>query len=83
VPSCRELAALLDEIDGENEAKGPFNLFVTIDTETDHLPLGAERANWDMGALAERDEEISRVEDFYRTEVFSACRELIRRYEQD
>jgi hypothetical protein len=56
-----------------------FIPFVGIDSETDHLPVGAVRAEWDAEALATKDVEIRQCEDHYRPYALEACRRLIDR----
>ena len=57
-----------------------FITFDAVDSETDHLPVNSERANWSTEALARKDEEIAQAEALYKTNVFSACRKLIERF---
>ena len=57
-----------------------FNLFVVIDSDTDHLPVDWERQNWSVEALARKDVEISECEMFYKESVIAACKKLITRF---
>ena len=56
-----------------------FITFVAVDSETDHLPVDSERANWSAEALARKDKEIAQAEKLYQEVVFLACRKLIER----
>ena len=58
-----------------------FMLFVAVDSETDHLPVDEERANWSFEALARKDVEISEVEAFWKQDIMVACQKLIARFE--
>ena len=64
-----------------NGAHDPdFITFVAVDSETDHLPVDSERANWSTEALARKDTEIAQAEKLYEEDVFLACRKLIERF---
>jgi hypothetical protein len=65
---CAQLgsAGLIDESIG--------TVFVGGESETDHLPIGAERTYWNAEALRRM------CEAFYRERVLSACRALIDRF---
>jgi DNA-directed RNA polymerase subunit RPC12/RpoP len=52
--------------------------FVGIDSETDALPIGAERKQWDPEALQRKDREIKDAEQFYRDSAIKAATELVR-----
>ena len=57
-----------------------FLLFVGIDSETDHLPVGDVRQHWAPVALASKDEEIRSAEAFYRDDAIAACKALLIRF---
>ena len=59
---------------------GKNRIFVAIDSETDHLPIGPERLNWDADSLRARDSEIAEYEVAFREDVLAACKKLIERY---
>ena len=58
-----------------------FQTFVAVDSETDHLPVDAERHNWSVDALGRKDEEIAKAEALYKDDIFAACRKLINRFD--
>lgn len=58
-----------------------FSIFVVIDSDTDHLPIGDERQLWSENALVEKDEEIRKIKAFYKDDVVQACTRLILRFE--
>jgi hypothetical protein len=74
----RELAYLSQRL-APVKTDADFSVFIALDSETDHLPVGEERKNWAASALSEKDEEIRRFENLYRERVFAACRELIKK----
>lgn len=76
------LAHLRFEVCGD-ELEPDFLLFVGIDSETDHLPLGAARDYWAKAALAAKDLEIEEAEAFYRESTLVACRRLVERFGRD
>jgi len=75
--TCRALSALRGEVGRDLESV--FRTFVGVDGETDDLPVGPVRAEWNPVALALQDIEIARCENEYRSVVLKACRELIER----
>ena len=54
-----------------------YNLFRGIDSETDGLPIGPARDEWNSHALLEKDREIARCEDLWREQVRSACERIL------
>lgn len=54
--------------------------FVVVDSETDALPLGAQRLNWQREALAKLQPGIDRREAFTRRDLLEPSRALIDRF---
>jgi hypothetical protein len=79
IEASREIAPLRHRAGIGNDDPDVL-LFVGIDSDTDHLPLGATRAHWSADALAAKDAEIKRAEDFYRKRVLEVCPRLVARY---
>jgi hypothetical protein len=52
-------------------------IFIGIDSSTDHLPIGEVRKFWNPEVLLQKDKEIAKWEDFYRTQAREACERLI------
>ena len=50
---------------------------IEIESETDHLPVGEVRKLWAAHALAEKDVEILRAEEIYRTHFLETCRRIV------
>ena len=65
---------------GVDEMDDDFLTLVGVDSETDHLPIGQVRREWDKTALARKDQEIAATEAFYREHVFATCRSIITRF---
>jgi hypothetical protein len=57
-----------------------FLVFVAIYSQTDTLPLGAVREDWDQHALARLEPEIEEAEQWASTVGANACRSLIARF---
>jgi len=51
--------------------------FIGLHSETDHLPLGSERAFWTVDALERSYAEVARYDAFWRSRIKEACRQLI------
>jgi hypothetical protein len=58
-----------------------FNVFACIETETDHLPIGAERENWAADALDRKEQEVQAARAWAeRVGGLEACRSVITRF---
>ena len=64
----------LDEFDPD------FVTFLGIDSETDDLPLGEDRAHWAPDVLVEKDLEIARCDELYRSQAIEAASRLVARF---
>jgi hypothetical protein len=53
------------------------NLIIGIDSETDDLPVGDVRAEWDPGVLAEKDREIAKCESHWGESMKRACERIL------
>ena len=82
IEGARELAHLRWKVT-DDEFDPDFLPFISVDSETDALPIGEERAYWASHALAEKDQEIKRAEDFYREKILAACQILVVRFTRD
>jgi len=81
VLGCRRLYSLkhsmqLDDFDED------FQIFLAVDSQTDHLPVDEERRNWGLDALRRKDIEIAEAEGFFRSEVVAACQKLLVRFDK-
>ena len=72
---------LRDSQVGQFDRAEDFIPFVAIDSETDHLPVDRERANWSAEALSRKDKEFAESEAFHKESAFAACRNLIARFD--
>ncbi len=77
----RDLAFAGAEVDDEMRAL--FMPFVAVTSETDHLPIGEERANWDPDVLREKEQEISAYNEAHRAQMGSHCRAFAARVDRD
>ena len=84
VLGSREIARLVRALDLQDEQVA--RPFIAVDSETDHLPVGPERAHWSAEALAEKDTEIAEYESEARERILAAADDLVRwlksRYEK-
>ena len=76
IPASRKLAGLRHY--AEPYLAEVLLTFAGIDSETDTLPIGAERKEWDREALERKDQEIQQAEQFYRATAIKAAAEVIR-----
>jgi hypothetical protein len=72
IAASRQLSHLRHEV----EPRVVLLTFTGIDSETDALPIGSVRKEWDQGALKLKDREIEDAERFYRDSSMSAAAEL-------
>jgi hypothetical protein len=77
IEGCRELSSLKYAF-GDSFTQD-FRPFVAIDSETDHLPVGTVRREWNPNALARKDNEIAKCEELYRPQVIEDCERPIKR----
>ena len=71
---CLKSAAMLADNDAD------FDPFVGIDSDTDALPIGAERARWAQDALDRLQPEIARAEEWAQGFGRPHCQRLIDRF---
>lgn len=57
-----------------------FRIFIGIESETDHLPVGDERQYWGDAILSEKDKEMAEYEDKKMEVVIESCKKLIDRF---
>jgi len=54
-----------------------FSLFILIDSDSDHLPIGIYREGWNSNSLEKKDKEIQVIEEFYRQDAQLAAKTLL------
>jgi hypothetical protein len=79
VVGARQLTRLRFPSRAENDSD--ILVFVGIDSQTDHLPLGDVRRLWNIDVLKVKDDELQAYEARVRERAFGACKSLIARYE--
>jgi DNA-directed RNA polymerase subunit RPC12/RpoP len=77
IAASRKLAGLRHYV-AEPQIAEVLLAFAGIDSETDTLPVGDERKQWDPEALQRKDREIEDAERFYRDIAIEAATEAIR-----
>jgi hypothetical protein len=78
---ARALVPLLHR-DQTIASKEDSNLFIGIESETDHLPVGRIRRDWHPEILSEKDKEMARCEDLWRDQVRAACERIVLRLQK-
>jgi hypothetical protein len=76
----RSLSSQMHIVFGD-DIEDDFMIFIVIASETDALPVGAERQYWAKSVLLELDREIEQAEAFYEEFALDACRKLIEKFE--
>jgi hypothetical protein len=76
IAASRELGSLRHEV--EPRIAEMLVIFGAIDSETDTLPIGTVRREWNQEALKRKDQEIAEAEEFHRDAAMNAAVELIR-----
>jgi hypothetical protein len=80
VAGARQMTAL--RFSSRAEKDEDILVFVGIDSESGHLPLGDFRWRWNKDALKIKDEELNRFELRVKERAFRACENLIAKYDQ-
>jgi hypothetical protein len=75
------LHGLSNRVGGVGLDDSDFLLFSAISSETDHLPLDAQRPLWQPEALKRLEPEIHENENWARSLATPACRSLIARFD--
>jgi hypothetical protein len=57
-------------------------VFIGIDSESDHLPIGDVRRHWNTEALKIKDEELQHYESRVKDRAFRACESIIARFDR-
>jgi hypothetical protein len=78
VVGARQLTGL--RFSSQAEKDDDILVFIGIDSETDHLPVGDVRRHWNEGALKTKDEELQRYETHVKERAFRACENFIARH---
>ncbi len=76
------VVALKEQISNVADDDPDFLAFVLISSETDHLPLAAQRSLWSSEALARLEPEFKSVEDWARSFALEACKNFITRFKK-
>ena len=79
VEGARRLMAFRFDADPGQEDKDLLGM-CGIESQTDHLPLGPVRQDWDPSELRRMDAEIADHEAFFRESALRRCRALVQRY---
>ncbi len=74
--SVRKLSGLRHEV-GVDSAGEDFNIFLVIDSETDHLPQCDLRSQCSPEWIQKSDKELRDFEAFYHSDLETACHRLI------
>jgi hypothetical protein len=78
-----EVASLRTQIGGLADRDEDFDAFVVISSETDHLPLQAQRHLWSERALASLAPDLERVQQWASGFAPQSCMNLITRFSND
>ena len=73
--AVRALVSLAHTDAIQNEADR--RLIIGIDSETDHLPVGAVRSLWAADALIEKDIQIERAEAHWKAAFLEICKRIV------
>jgi hypothetical protein len=78
IEASRLLVGLAAELGAVNDAD--FRFFLSLDTETDHFPLGTARKHWNALALKREDAVRRKLEKSVLDEAVARARNLIEKY---
>lgn len=77
--AIRHLSCLRHEI-GTSSSDEDFNIFLVIDSDTDHLPAGEAKSLCSPEWLQKSEAEVKKIQDFYHSELVVACNKIIERF---
>jgi hypothetical protein len=80
---AHRIVALRGSIGGVAERDADFDAFMVVESETDHLPLVAQRPLWSSQALAALEPEFARCEAWASGFIPCACAFLMTRFATD
>ena len=80
IDGARQLSTLSHDVVEYWAEDEDFREFGVLDSETDHLPVGEQRALWAPAALVEKDADVARIEASARAAVLAACRRVVARF---
>ena len=80
IDGSRQLADMRHSLFGHTAKDEDFDHILAFESRTNHLPIGHERREWDLAALADKDREIGATEAAARSELLQACRGLLMRF---
>lgn len=75
-----QVLRLKRSIGGIADRDPDFDAFLLVQSETDHLPMQAQRHLWNPQALAELEPEFVQTEVWAKSFLPAACRSLIARF---
>jgi len=76
-----EVWSLHSEVGGVGDHDPDFMAFLAIVSDTDHLPLPAQRHRWASSALERLAPEFKEVEEWAGTFAPAACKSIIARFD--
>ena len=80
IEGARLLSTLAPDLVPDWKVDPDLLVLAALDSETDDLPVGAQRKLWEAKALAERDALVARIEADARESVEAACRNILSRF---
>ncbi len=80
IVGCRKIDSLLRMIIGEYYSDDELSIFDLIDSETDHLPVGKFRKQWNKEALAMKDKEAERIYKLYEKDILNGLEAIVKNY---
>jgi hypothetical protein len=83
IDAARQINAFRGDRVALDEFDPDFVTFLAIDSETDDLPVGDVRRHWAADALAQKDLEIARSDELYRSQALEAASHLVARFAQE
>jgi hypothetical protein len=73
-----KILPILNELEISNLDE--YIIFVLFESETDHLPRGIYKRNWNPIVLKEKEKELEKAENFYRNDVIEACKTILKNF---
>jgi hypothetical protein len=80
IAGCIQMGKIAHEIFENPVENEDFVIFIVVSSDTDHLPTEETSKYWDQEILKEKKKEIDYIENYYKDDVFKACKSIIDRF---
>lgn len=79
IDDCHKMVKLYNQLSDQEqkEYQDLFVGFIGIESQTDHLPIGNVRKEWNKGSLDKKDTEKIEFEKIFKDQIIKDCQNLL------